>query len=635
MPSELTPEVDKIIDEGKPEITISLSDDRLKAFLTIEQTPPLPYQVTVDDIYDKLAAASIEHGIFIDRIDEIVADKTYPYREIIAEGTPPKAGKDGWLDYKVDLGSGGKAKDEGYRVDFFDLNLVHNVHAGDVLVVLHPHEAGEIGKNVLGREIKPPRVVKARLPKGKGTKISEENPNILIAAVDGFVRLDKKSFSQLVVEQEIKITGDVDLSTGNLNVDGSVEINRNVKDGFKVIATGNIIVKGTVEGATLKAGGNITIKKGVIGGHQRASIQAGGDIAIRFANNADITAEGNLSIADEALNCTLKSDTVIQLGEEGKRTAGAIIGGQAIAGYEIRARNIGSESGTKTHLRVGVRPALLERRRKMETDLQDWQLELKQLSTRILTFKQRRQDRLQSRYQRESQLPGLKQQQAQLEHAKQMLLFQAKQAGYLEPTEAINALEAEYSQTIQTIERIKNSIMATLSSTPKKSASSLSADDQAKLAQLKSALKLMETKARNTHQQIAQRKANPWANFPSAWRRELEHNRKALMPINTLVSRVEAENDVDAKIDASIAEAKARIEELETNLDALQNELKIVREQIAEQAKIKPRIIVTETLWAGTEVVISRHKKEFADSLKAIQIHLTGTEKKHIAVVGI
>lgn len=633
MPPEFIPDVDNIIADGQPDITISLSEDRFKAFLTIEQTPPLPYKVTVDDIYDALAALGVEHGIFMDRIDEIVANKEYPYRELIAEGTPSIAGKDGWLDYKVDLGTGGKAKEDGYRVDFFDLNLVQNVNAGDVLVVLHPHEAGEMGKNVLGREIKPARVTKARLPKGKGTKISEDNPNLLVAAVNGFVRLDKKSFNQLVVEQEIKIAGDVDLSTGNLDVDGSVEVNRNVKEGFKIVATGNIIVKGVVEGAFLKAGGSITVKKGVIGGHQRATIQAGEDIALRFANNADITAEGNLSIADEALNCSLKSDTVIRLGQEGKRGAGAIIGGQAIAGYEIRARNVGSESGTKTYLRVGERPALLERRRKMETDLQDLRLELKQLSVRLLTFKQRRQDRLQARYQRQAQLPSLKQQQTQLENAKLSLLAQARQAGYLVQTDTIESLEAEYLQTIQTIDRIKNSIMAILSS--KKSVSALSSDEQARLSQLKSALKMMETKARNTHQQIAKQKSNPWANFPAAWRRELENNKKALMPINTLVSRIEAENDVDEKLDASIFEANARIETLETNLSALQDELKIVREQIDKQEKIKPRIIVTETLWVGTEVVISRHKKEFIDSLKSVQIHLSGTEHKHVSVVGI
>ena len=633
MPPENTPDDDNIIADGQPEINVTLSEDRLKAFLTIEQTPPLPYKVTVDDIYDNLAALSVEHGIFMDRIDEIIANEEYPYRELIAEGTPPTAGKDGWLDYKVDLGTGGKAKEEGYRVDFFDLNLVQNINAGDVLVVLHPHEPGEMGKNVLGREIKPARVTKARLPKGKGTQIPEESPNVLVAAVNGFVRLDKKSFNQIVVEQEVKIAGDVDFSTGNLDVDGSVEVNRNVKEGFKIIATGNIVVKGVVEGAFLKAGGNITIKKGVIGGHQRATIQAGEDIAIRFANNADITAEGNLSIADEALNCSLKSDTVIHLGEEGKRSAGAIIGGQAIAGYEIRARNVGSESGTKTYLRVGERPALLERRRKMETDLQDFRLESKQLSVRLVTFKQRRQDRLQARYQRQAQLPSLKQQQAQFENAKLSLLAQAKQAGYLVHTEAIESLEAEYLQTIQTIDRIKNSIMAILST--KKSVSALSSDEQAQLSQLKSALKMMETKARNTHQQIAKRKSNPWANFPAAWRRELENNKKSLMPINTLVSRIEAENDVDEKLDTAIAETAARIEELEINLGALQDELKIVREQIEKQEKIKPRVIVTETLWASTEVVISRHKKEFADSLKSVQVHLTGTEQKHIAVVGI
>ena len=619
-----------------PKITVTVSEDKLKAYLTIEQVPPLPYQVTEDDIFDALAAKQVEHGVKLERIEEIVANNEYPFEEIIAEGTPATPGQDGWLEYKIDLGAAGRPKDEGYRVDHYNLNLVQNVKPGDPLVELHPAVPGIPGKTVHGRNINPPRVQKVRLPKGKGTKISDENPNLLVAAVEGFVRLDRSSFNQLVVEQEYQIYGDVDLSTGNLDIDGSVTVNKTVREGFKVVATGNITVLGNVEGATLQAGGNITVRRGIVGGQQHAYLTAGGDVTAKFANNADISAGGAIMLNDEAINCTLESDTVIVVGEQGRRNVGDIIGGKAIAGYEIRAVNVGSDSGTKTILRVGEQPRLIERRRKMEQDLKDWSVEIEQLTTRIATLKQRQIERSRGAYEREQQFPLLKQQQTQLLQTQNAILEHAERSGFINPIKEISTLEEEFAKTTDTLNRVKASILAMFSGSETKKVDDLSPEDREKLAQLKLAHQTLDAKLKNIRQQITHRRTDPWKNLPAEWRQQLEQSEAQLKQVNHQLTLIEAEMETDKKIAAALAQSVERKEELASNLDALKQELEAVKEQISNQQNIKPRIIITGNLYAGTEVIIMRQRKEFIDSLKGVQIQLSGVDdKKRITVYGL
>ncbi len=620
----------------KPNITITVSEDKLKAYLTIEQVPPLPYQVTEDAIFDALAEKQVEHGVKLERIEEIVANNEYPFEELIAEGTPPQPGQDGRLEYKIDLGAAGRPKDEGYRVDHYNLNLVQNVQPGDPLVELHPAVPGKPGKTVHGREINPPRVRKVRLPKGKSTKVADDNPNLLVAAVEGFVRLDRSSFNQLVVEQEYQIYGDVDLSTGNLDVDGSVTVNKTVREGFKVIATGNITVLGNVEGATLQAGGNITVRRGIVGGQQHAYLTAGGDVTAKFANNADISAGGAIMLNDEVINCTLKSDTVIVVGEQGRRSAGDIIGGKAIAGYEIRAVNVGSESGTKTVLRVGEQPGLIERRRKMEQDLKDWSVEIEQLTTRIATLKQRQIERSRGAYERKQQHATLKQQQAQLLQARNAILEHAERSGFVNPTKEIAALEEEFAKTTDMLNRVKASILSVLSSSETQKIDDLSPEDQEKLAQLKMAHQTLDAKLKNIQQQMTNRRTNPWKNLPAQWRQQLEQDDAQLKQVNHQLTLIEAEMETDKKITVALQQSTERKEELTGNLDALKQEIETVKEQIANQSKIKPRIIISGNLYAGTETVIMRQRKEFIDSLKGVQIQLSGVDdKKRITVYGL
>ena len=66
-----------------------------------------------------------------------------------------------------------------------------------------------------------------------------------------------------------------------------------VRTGFTIRAKGDIEINGVVEGATLIAGGNIVIKRGVQG-MGKGKLCAGGDICAQFFESANVFADGDV-----------------------------------------------------------------------------------------------------------------------------------------------------------------------------------------------------------------------------------------------------------------------------------------------------------------------------------------------------
>lgn len=605
-----------------PHLEVALSGDNLQAFLTITQIPPEPYMTTVEDIYTVLQQAGVEYGILTEKIEQLVAGRIYPQQMVVAQGQAADPGRDGQIQYCFTSGKAGQAHDLGYRVDFHNLNLVENVHAGQALAIMIPAIDSKPGMTVLGRPINVAKVNKVRLPVGKGSKISAENPHELVAEIDGFVRLDKTSFEQIVVEQEFQVAGNVDLSTGNLNIEGSVRILKDVRDGFQVKATGNILILGSVEGCYLEAGGNIEIKGGIIGGKQRARAQAIGDVLVKFADNADISAGGLIFVAEEALNCTLQTERVVTVGEEKSRSIGAIIGGQVIAGQLIKAVSTGTSTGTLTRLRVGERPNLLTRRHAMERELIQQEAEFEQLDVRVKSLLEKQATRNTLRESRRILQPALEQQQQELTNLINEIIRHGEEAGLVTPRETINTLQNEIEEIRRNLASVEANALILLKKINNQPEIVAEAD-QTMLAQLKLARQNLTNKLKLQEIQLGQLTKDPWKKLPWTWRRELEMTQVKLQTIAGQLATIAAEDAFDQKIELAIAQSISGRDDTQERLDALQSELDQVRREIESLSKTSPHVIVTGRLWAGTEVVILRQKEHFNISMNAVRIQLS------------
>jgi hypothetical protein len=135
----------------------------------------------------------------------------------------------------------------------------------------------------------------------------------------------------------------VDLHSGNLDTDGSLEIARDVSDGMSVRAGVDLSIKGTVEAARIEAGGSIEIGGGVIGG-EAGQVRARGNLKLRHALSARLFAGGTLEV--------LRSVSTSELHAREISVGGALLGDRAFAESRITVRDAGSPAGGPCLLRV-------------------------------------------------------------------------------------------------------------------------------------------------------------------------------------------------------------------------------------------------------------------------------------------
>ncbi len=324
--------------------TIEVSKDHMEVKVRLDYRPG-----TIAPAFETIMGALQEKKI-VYGIDEEAIRKGLEGESdfIAARGKPQENGRDAEIKRNFSLQEKGKpAKMQYDKVDYKNLNLFVIARKGQVLVERIPHTSGTPGMTVFGNEVKP-RAGKMRpLPAGKNTEVKDEN--FLIAVMDGQI---VDNGSKINIDPQLSIKDDVGVGTGDIDFVGAVEINGSVQAGFKVKATGDISVKGMVNGGTV-TGRNVYVAGGVQG-MNRGTITAEEDVRVGFAENATIEAGNAIFIDDVALHSELRAGRLLAV--EGKR--GLIAGGYVAAGKEIRAKTIGNQAYTATKVVVGVNPMI-------------------------------------------------------------------------------------------------------------------------------------------------------------------------------------------------------------------------------------------------------------------------------------
>ncbi|MCV5244583.1 FapA family protein, partial [Escherichia coli] len=92
---------------------------------------------------------------------------------------------------------------------------------------------------------------------GKGTEISKQDPNLLIASVSGTPLIKDKTIE---VDNALCLNS-VGVNTGHVKFKGNVIIGGNIESGMIVKATGSITVGGFIESADVQAQDDIQVGK--------------------------------------------------------------------------------------------------------------------------------------------------------------------------------------------------------------------------------------------------------------------------------------------------------------------------------------------------------------------------------------
>lgn len=170
------------------------------------------------------------------------------------------------------------------------------------------------------------------------------------AQTDG--KIEAKN-GKIDIQKVHELAGDVTLIVGRVEFFGDVVINGNVENGVVIRAGRNIEIHGTSGSATLIAGGDVIISRGIQGGGR---IVAKGSVFADFIENTTVQAGGTV-LSNTILNANVSADDkVITTGKKG-----AVIGGYVHGFKGIEAMTAGSDAEVKTVLHSGYEIQSYER----------------------------------------------------------------------------------------------------------------------------------------------------------------------------------------------------------------------------------------------------------------------------------
>lgn len=327
----------------KPKLVLTISSDRQEADLTLQRVAALTANPLYEDIMEVLAQNGVVYGIDENVIRTLCEQPNFRDPVTIARGTYAQTGADGYVKYLIrEIKELRPKLRENGTVDYRDLGFIQNVHKGQPLCEVHAPEKGADGCDVFGNVLEgrlgkePPNVL------GKNTELNPEK-TLVIATCDGNADVQRGTINVVDV---LNIRGNVDNSTGDINFVGDVIIGGDVLSGFNVVSAGSIMIKGGVEGAKIKAAGDITVAVGVNGMNQ-GFVEAGGTIKCKFVQNGNLRAGQNI-YADSIMSSIVECSGNLEL--TGKN--GILVGGRTTVSGKLIVKTIGTDSHIATHVTI-------------------------------------------------------------------------------------------------------------------------------------------------------------------------------------------------------------------------------------------------------------------------------------------
>lgn len=338
------------------QVCIKISPDDMEVWMFIFPPCNGGKEASEELIISALECSNVAFGVDMKLVGRIVRKKRYLKMVVVAHGEEAVEGTEGKVtDHYPRIPYTSAEDQEKKAVDFKNLNWLHPVTAGMVICdVVFPVE-GKDGSDVTGRPLKCKPLKKLVIPYGSNTELNENNQ--LISSIDGTLYYEKGKFH---VKDVMNILSDVDLSVGNIDTIGNLEIRGDVLSGFTVQATGNIRIHGMVGCSKVIAGGNIKVAMGVKGCGE-AILQAGGDIDCSYIESCIVKARGNIT-AGSIVNCEVSSDRNVE--------SKIIVGGTIAALRQVHAKTVGNTQRRQTIFYLGNTQEVRNERIALEAELE-------------------------------------------------------------------------------------------------------------------------------------------------------------------------------------------------------------------------------------------------------------------------
>lgn len=329
--------------ETKKQYVISVAPDKMSATLILSD-PGEDEAYTFAEIMGELRKRLIVTGINGDEIMRMINSHIYDEPVIIAMGKPVVPAVEGYYEFLFDTAEHTKpAIREDGTTDYSSVGRLENVEQGQKIAVYHPACQGRNGYNVNGQELV--AKIARELPPLRGIKIEHnEDTGEYFAKQAGKISLKDNNIEILDVHE---INDNVTLVQGKVEFFGDLYINGDVESGVVIRSARNVIISGTVGAATIFAGGDVILSKGIQGAG-KGRVSARGNVFSDFVEYAKIDA-GMDVYANSIINSAISTGGSVVV--SGKR--GSIIGGETHGLRGITANAAGNVTEVKTVLHSG------------------------------------------------------------------------------------------------------------------------------------------------------------------------------------------------------------------------------------------------------------------------------------------
>jgi len=331
---------------------IKVSSDRLSAHFIIKKAEVA--DVTREDIFEALEKQKIKLNDEVNqRVDQLMRQikenqlSTEPF--LLAKGREPVHGiPAAFVFAEADRDADGDRRNEGSKIDFRESNIT-TVQEGAVIGRFIPEKKPVAGVDVFGQPIRA-NGPGTSFSLGENLKLADDNESV-IATVAGMVHLTRRNVSVINV---IEIKKDVDYESGNIESPTDVLIHGTVRESFHVKSDKSITVRGAIEAADIKAGGDIHVYGGIIA-QNKGKVYAGGEITTKFCHDAIMRAKGDITVIREAMNCQIHTRGRLII------TQGALIGGYAYARHGVETKGLGNPTEIRTEVAIGLDPEVMKK----------------------------------------------------------------------------------------------------------------------------------------------------------------------------------------------------------------------------------------------------------------------------------
>lgn len=323
---------------------VRVADDAMVAWIYLNPPKEGEAFYSRSDIVQFINENNVVAGLHESNISAIAKKHVYEREIVIAKGIEPIEGQNGYFEFFFDTSDKRKpqVREDG-TVDYSSMSSLSNVEEGDKVAVYHPAVVSQNGCDVFGREIQAKASRDLQGLRGRGIA-NDKDPNVYYATAAG--KIDYKD-GHIDIKNVHDINGDVDLVTGKVEFFGDIHITGNVGAGVIIRASRNVVVDGVVEAATIFAGGDVVIGRGIQGG-QKGHVTAKGNVCAEFIEHATIEAGGNVR-SNSFINANVYAAGNVLA--EGKN--GLILGGSVRGLLGVSAIVIGNEAETKTQVSSG------------------------------------------------------------------------------------------------------------------------------------------------------------------------------------------------------------------------------------------------------------------------------------------